>query len=444
MYTDGFGRPVKAAAAAFGKGVTRMPDRSVFGTHVPDTDDRFRFFMIRLLMKLGMKNPYEAEKPKLTPAILKEKAIEMRSNPQPARLLYQEDELSCQRASGAVDERYPDVLYFGAREYAERRQGFSNLAEEYAALLDLAAQELETRRIDADKSSVLDDGTDGPVTIVLGDIPYLRRGRVNLKAHDPYFERTQAGVATEVSASRKSAEYIYNVYPDHVELVKYIGLKRTVEIPAELDGLPVTHIGFDCFAMAWRVKFVSIAIPDTVTTIYHGAFRGCTYIREIKLPPGLKYIGNYAFAFLTDLEHIEIPESVVSLGMGAFRNCFGIKSVTIPNETLRIGNDCFYGCKNLETVTIGKNVVDIDDWAFRMGEHLQKVDIGENVDKIGESAFYDCIRLERLDIPEKVTRIGDAAFYHRRGMTLGVAAGSVAEKYAVDHKHKYVYTEKEE
>jgi hypothetical protein len=444
MYTDGFGRPVKAAAAAFGKGVTRMPDRSVFGTHVPDTDDRFRFFMIRLLMKLGMKNPYEAEKPKLTPAILKEKAIEMRS----IRSQHDYYIRKMSYLASELQELWTNDIQTSFISELENMQSavkdFSNLAEEYAALLDLAAQELETRRIAADKSSVLDDGTDGPVTIVLGDIPYLRRGRVNLKAHDPYFERTQAGVATEVSASRKSAEYIYNVYPDHVELVKYIGLKRTVEIPAELDGLPVTHIGFDCFAMAWRVKFVSIAIPDTVTTIYHGAFRGCTYIREIKLPPGLKYIGNYAFAFLTDLEHIEIPESVVSLGMGAFRNCFGIKSVTIPNETLRIGNDCFYGCKNLETVTIGKNVVDIDDWAFRMGEHLQKVDIGENVDKIGESAFYDCIRLERLDIPEKVTRIGDAAFYHRRGMTLGVAAGSVAEKYAVDHKHKYVYTEKEE
>jgi hypothetical protein len=48
--------------------------------------------------------------------------------------------------------------------------------------------------------------------------------------------------------TRKNAEYLYNVYEDHVELVKYIGLKKTVEIPAELDNLPVTHIGLDCFA----------------------------------------------------------------------------------------------------------------------------------------------------------------------------------------------------
>ncbi len=422
-----------------------MPNnKSTFGTNAPVYDNRFKFFVIRLLMKFGMKNPYETEKPQVSSAILKEKALDMRS-------IRSQHDYYVKKMNYLVEELqelWTNDIQTSFVEELEHMQSamkdFSNLTDEYAALLDMAAEELETKKIDTDKSSVLDDGLGGPVTVVLTDIPYLRRGRVDLKAFDKYFDRTQTGVSTEVSASRKNAEYIYNVYSDHIELVKYIGLKRTVEIPAEIDGLPVTHIGLDCFAMAWRVKFISITIPDTVTTIYHGAFRGCTYIREMKLPPHLKYIGNYAFAFLTDLEYIDIPESVVSLGMGAFRNCVGIKSVTIPNETLRIGNDCFYGCKYLETVTVGDNVVDIDDWAFRMGAHLQNVELGKNVGKIGESAFYDCIRLGRLDIPEKVSEIGDAAFYHRRGMTLGVAAGSLAERYAVENKLEYVYTDQEE
>ena len=120
---------------------------------------------------------------------------------------------------------------------------------------------------------------------------------------------------------------------------------RAVEVPRELDGLPVTHIGLDCFALAWRVRFVSITIPDSVTTIYHGAFRNCQYIREFKLPKSLRYIGNYAFAFIQDLEHIAIPDGVVSLGMGAFRNCDNLKEISIPDSVLRIGNDCFYCCR---------------------------------------------------------------------------------------------------
>ena len=417
---------------------------STSGFRKSEPNDRFRFFIIRLMIKLGMKNPYEKEKPKLTPAVLKEKALSMRSircqcDYYVNKMNYLAQELQ-ELWTNDIQTSFVEELNHMQVSFKD----FTNLTDEYASLLELAAEELETKKVDTDKSSVLDDGMDGPVTIILSDIPYLMRSRINLKAYDPYFERTQAGLSTEVSTSRKNSEYIYNVYTDHIELVKYIGLKRTVEIPRELDGLPVTHIGFDCFSMAWRVKFISITIPDTVTTIYHGAFRGCQNIREMKLPPGLLYIGNYAFAFLKELEYIDIPESVISLGMGAFRNCVSIKSVTIPNETLRIGNDCFYGCKNLEAVTIGDNVIDIDGWAFRMGEHLQKVEMGKNIGKIGESAFYDCIQLERLDIPEKVSKIGDAAFYHRRGMTLGVAAGSVAEEYAVEHKHKYVYTSENE
>ncbi len=421
-----------------------MPDNwmsGMAGFRMGETNNRFRFFVIRLLMKFGMKNPYETQKPQVTPAILKEKALEMRS-------IRSQHDYYIQKMnylSKELQELWKNDIQTSFIEELEHMQSavrdFSNLTDEYASLLEMASEELKTKQIDIDKSSVL-DREDGPVTIVLNDIAYLRRGRMNLKAHDPYYERTQTGVATEVSTSRKNTDYIYNVYDDHIELVKYIGLKRSVDIPAEIDGLPVTHIGFDCFAMAWRVKFTSITIPDTVTTIYHGAFRGCTYVREMKLPPGLKYIGNYAFAFLTELEAIEIPESVISIGMGAFRNCINIKKVVIPNETLRIGNDCFYGCKYLETVVIGKNVVDIDDWAFRMGEHLQSVEMGENVSKIGESAFYDCIRLDRINVPDKVSKIGDAAFYHRRGMILGVKEGSVAERYAVDNKIKYVHTTK--
>jgi len=317
---------------------------------------------------------------------------------------------------------------------------FANIIDEYATLLDMAVQELETNVIDVDKASVFAGSGEGPITVNLSNISYLRRSRIDLKAYDPYYERTQTGVSTVLTATRKNSEYIYNVYEDHIELVKYIGLKRAVEIPEEIDGLPVTHIGLDCFAMAWRVKFVSITIPESVTTIYHGAFRGCTCIREIRLPNSLKYIGNYAFGFLSDLEHITIPEGVVSLGMGAFRNT-GLREIVIPDSVLRIGNDCFYTCKSLKSVVIGDGVVEIDDWAFRECERLESVAIGKSVAKIGESAFYDDIRLTKLDIPENVRTIGDNAFYHRRGMKLGVTAGSAAEKYAEAFRHEVVIAE---
>lgn len=406
------------------------------GFRRPESNKALKFFFIRLLMKFGMKNPYEKEKTALTPALLREKALEMRS-------IRSQHDYYVRKMNYLAEELkglWTNDIQSSFLEELENMQAsladYSNLTDEYAALLDLAAQELETNNVDADRASVLTGG-DGPVTIVLSDIPYLKRSRIDLKAYDPYFERTQTGVSDEIVTSRKNADYLYNVYADHVELVKYIGLKRTVEIPAELDGLPVTHIGLDCFAMAWRVRIVSVTIPEPVTTIYHGAFRGCYTIREVKLPKTLKYIGNYAFAFLPELEAIDIPQGVVSMGMGAFRGCTELRSVVVPDSTLRIGNDCFYGCKNIERFVIGNGVVDLDAWALRSCDHLFDVTMGNQIINIGESAFYDCIMLNRLDIPETVANIGETAFYHRRGMTLGVRPGSVAEQYAQENKLKY-------
>ncbi len=414
-------------------------DFGIKGTTKQLPDKSFLYYLYKVLSKLGLDNPYDNKDSLLTPENLKNRALDMRS------ITSQYDYYV--RKMQYLTEEMERIWHNDAQSSLVRELqsvqciaiDYSHLCDEFASLLEIAAQELQTNSVDIDKASVLSDGKQGPVTVVLSNIPYLKASRIDLKAYDPYFERTQAGIATDVTLSRKNAEYIYNVYADHIELVKYIGLKRTVEIPSEIDGLPVTHIGLDCFAMAWRVKFVSITVPDSVTTIYHGAFRGCQTIRELKLSKNLKYIGNYAFAFLTDLEQIDLPENVVSFGMGAFRNCVSLKCVNIPESTLmRIGNDCFYGCKDLESVTIGNDVVDIDGWAFKTCEHLSNVSMGKNVTNIGESAFYNCIRLMNLEIPESVSKIGDTAFYSRRGITLGVIPGSTAEKYAVENHLQFV------
>jgi len=393
----------------------------------------------KLLSKLGIRDPRD-RKNGLDPQELKNGAIEMRSIITQYDYNVRKIQHEIQNLQRLWENDIQTSLVEELDESMNAVKDYSSLADEYASLMEIAAHEIETNGVEADKASVLSGSQEGPVTVILSNIPYLKRSRFDLKAYDPYFEETQAGVSTEISMSRKNSEYLYNVYEDHIELIKYIGLKKHVDIPAEIDSLPVTHIGLDCFAMAWRVKFTSITMPDTITTVYHGAFRGCQTIRELKLSKNLRYIGNYAFGFITDLEYISLPDQIVSFGMGAFRNCLNLKSVSIPTQTLkRIGNDCFYGCKKLECVVIGDDVVEIDDWAFRLCEHLSSVTIGESVEKIGECAFYDCIRLNRLDIPENVSNIGGTAFYSRRGITLGVIEGSAAEKYAIDNNLKFVH-----
>ena len=58
----------------------------------------------------------------------------------------------------------------------------------------------------------------------------------------------------------------------------------------------------------------TVVIPDGVTSIGNGAFRGCS-----------------------SLKSITIPNSVTSIGDGAFKDCTSLTSITIPNSVTFIG-----------------------------------------------------------------------------------------------------------
>ena len=49
---------------------------------------------------------------------------------------------------------------------------------------------------------------------------------------------------------------------------------------------------------------------------------------------------------------VVIPEDVTEIGYGAFRGCTGLTSVTIPERVKNIGDFAFSGCKRLTSIEI--------------------------------------------------------------------------------------------
>lgn len=93
-----------------------------------------------------------------------------------------------------------------------------------------------------------------------------------------------------------------------------------------------------------------VTVPDTVTRIADHAFTGNLYTVEVKLPPGVKVIGNGAFAHCKNLHCINV-ENVESIGEEAFHSCTQIRNCIC--EKLRdIGDKCFYQCHNLNTIKL--------------------------------------------------------------------------------------------
>ena len=94
----------------------------------------------------------------------------------------------------------------------------------------------------------------------------------------------------------------------------------------------------------------TLTIPDSVTTIGSGAFRGCSSLASVTIHDGVTSIGYEAFRYCSGLTSVTIGNSVTSIGDYAFENCSGLTSVTIPNSVTSIGNYAFDGCYKLVEV----------------------------------------------------------------------------------------------
>lgn len=127
-------------------------------------------------------------------------------------------------------------------------------------------------------------------------------------------------------------------------------------------------VTFDEFGTAFKNL---TSISGSVYT--RGGFYGCSNLRTITLPKGLKsiYDGTYEYS-----------------ATGCFRGCKSLESIVIPPLITKIPTCCFLGCTNLSEV---------------------EFDSHDSLTTIAEGAFNGCTNLV-MDIPSSVTKIENTAF----------------------------------
>ena len=147
-----------------------------------------------------------------------------------------------------------------------------------------------------------------------------------------------------------------------VKITKYCGNDTSFVIPAEIDGKPVTSIGYRAFADS--TLLTSITIPDSVKYIGSGAFAGCTSLTDIVLPDSLLTIDSEAFRNCTSLTKVTIPDGVTDIGSYAFASCSALTKISLPDSVVVIGDRAFFDCPLLKSVTVPASVTDIGEYAF--------------------------------------------------------------------------------
>ncbi len=135
-------------------------------------------------------------------------------------------------------------------------------------------------------------------------------------------------------------DYKYSINGDAVTVTSYLGSDMTPNIPATINGLPVTKIGYNCFKGS---QITSVYIPSSINTIDIAAFSDCQKLKNVY--------------FMSD-------GSSVDIGASAFQNCKALTNIKLPQQTLSIGKNAFSGCSSLMKLTIPETVTEIGASAF--------------------------------------------------------------------------------
>jgi len=190
----------------------------------------------------------------------------------------------------------------------------------------------------------------------------------------------------------------------------------------------------------------SYEIPDTVTTIDDGTFKGFkgTYV---KLPASLISIGSAAFEN-AKITRVEIPAGVQSIGSRAFYNCTDLVTITIPTDSILkeigvsafhytaiqsiylpetvdfIGGQAFESCRKLKTIEIPSKVTALEQGTFRRCVSLETITLNHGLERIYGNVFAYCGALKGIDLPDSVTHIEQYAFNECTSMTEFICSDS--------------------
>ena len=212
-------------------------------------------------------------------------------------------------------------------------------------------------------------------------------------------------------------DWDYSIQNGEVTLIKYLKNCQEVEIPASVEGNPVTVLGDSLFDN--NKVLTKISFPDCIKVIGKYCFYNCINMEgTLNLPAGLVTLSDYSFdgcEFLSG--ELKLPEGLQEIGTDVFYNTNFKGIVTIPDSVTYMGKGVFCYCDGITRVNISNQLTYIQEGTFNN------------------------YGIEEVYIPKSVTRISEDAFGTLRKAVIYGYRESYAEEYAKAYRFTFVDVE---
>ena len=206
------------------------------------------------------------------------------------------------------------------------------------------------------------------------------------------------------SALNEKASLLRLVLPDKLHKIGDCAFRSCVNLTGSIN-IPegVTHIGASAFL--WCNSLTgSLTLPSTLEYIggggavdIGGAFNGCNFTCELKLPNNLKYIGHQVFGDQNANGNIGfygnliLPEKLEFIGDFAFAGCKNLTgNLKIPQGVTYISQGAFWNTGLNGTLELHEGITSIREYAFANSPLKGELVLPKNLVSLGEGAFYVC------------------------------------------------------
>lgn len=209
---------------------------------------------------------------------------------------------------------------------------------------------------------------------------------------------------------------------DNLRRLTTVDLSEVTIVPCRTDQSHYSIYNFDADELPAgtfaSMALTSVKLPDGLKRIGNAAFADCERLAQINLPTSLEVIGDYAFANCTAFTAVTLPASVNEVGRGAFMRCDGLTSFSVaPSGQLRkLGDYALMDCPALTDINLGSAIKSVGSRAFT-GTNIQALDLqGSSVlEEVGDWALT-LTPVTAVNFPSSLKRLGSGAFLYDKDL----------------------------